>query len=186
MSHDDLRTLYEHQARSLTRRPSLGQASAQSRVHLVSDTKAEAHSGLRVTHVELPTDHGGTDTAPHPGELMRACLGSALVLGYRVWASRLGVPVTNIDVSVTSEFDTRGELGLDADVAIGWERIIFDVRIESDAPALEVARLVAHANRLCPMLANLSSTITRVHHLTVVKSTPSSPKPEIQTDHANP
>jgi len=179
VSHDDLRTLYEHQARSLARRPSLGRAAARSRVHLVSDTKAEARSGLRATEVELPTEDGGTGSAPHPGELMRACLGSALVLGYRVWASRLGVPVTNIEVDVTCEFDTRGELGLDADIAIGWERIVFDVRIESDAPSLEVARLVTHADRLCPMLANLASSITRVHHLTVVKPTPSSSKLQV-------
>jgi uncharacterized OsmC-like protein len=117
---------------------------------------------------------------------MRACLGSALVLGYRLWASRLGVPVNNIEVDVTSEFDTRGELGLDADIAIGWERIIFDVRIESDAPSVEVARMVTHADRLCPMLANLASSITRVHHLTVVKPTPSSQKRQITTTHTEP
>ena len=66
---------------------------------------------------------------------MRACLGSCLVLGYRVWAARLGIPLTNVEVDVTCEFDTRGQLGLDDDVAVGWERIVFDVRIESDAPS---------------------------------------------------
>ena len=112
---------------------------------------------------------------------MRACLGSCLVLGYRVWAARLGIPVTNVEIDVTCEFDTRGQLGLDDDVAVGWERIVFDVRIESDASRPEVERLVAHADRLSPMLANLASSITRVHHLTVVKSTPSSPNPRPPT-----
>jgi uncharacterized OsmC-like protein len=184
--HDDLKNLYEHQARTLSRRPSLGRASARSRVHLVSDTKAEARSGLRVTEVELPTDDGGTGDAPHPGELMRACLGSALVLGYRVWAARLGIPVTNVEVDVTSEFDSRGALGLDDDIAIGWERIVFDVRIESNAPTAEIEDLVIRANRLCPMLANLTSSITRVHNLTVVKSTPTSSIRKISASHTEP
>ena len=186
MKHDDLRNLYEHQARSLARRPSLGRASARSRVHLVSDTKASAHSGTRVTEVELPTEDGGTDTAPHPGELMRACLGSALVLGYRLWAARLGIPVTSVDVDVTVEFDARGALGLDDDVAIGWERIVFDVRIESTAPTEAIEDLVERTHRLCPMLANLTSTITRVHNLTVVKPTPTSSVRNVSTTHTDP
>ena len=186
MKHDDLRNLYEHRARSLTRRPSLGRASARSRVHLVSDTKAAAHSGMRVTEVELPTEDGGADTASHPGELMRACLGAALVLGYRLWAARLDIPISNVDVDVTVEFDARGALGLDDDIAIGWERIVFDVRIESEAPTAVIEDLVERTNRLCPMLANLTSSITRIHNLTVVNPTPSSSVRNVPTTHADP
>jgi uncharacterized OsmC-like protein len=186
VSSDDLRRLYDHQAQSLKRRPSLGRASARARVRLVAETKCEARHGTRVTHVELPSDDGGNGTAPHPGELMRACLGSCLVLGYRVWAARLGIPVTNVEIDVTCEFDTRGQLGLDDDVAVGWGRIVLDVRVQSDAATVDIERLVAHADRLSPMLANHASSITRVHHLTVVKSTPSSAKPKTPTTHTNP
>jgi hypothetical protein len=47
------------------------------------------------------------------------------------------------------------------------------VTIHSPAPATEVQRLVDHANRLSPMLANLSRDIEQVHHLTVVPLVPS-------------
>jgi uncharacterized OsmC-like protein len=185
VSNEDLRALYEHQARSLKRRPALGRASARARVRLVAETTTEARHGTLTTLVDLPTDDGGTGTAPHPGELMRACLGACLVLGYRVWAARLGIPLTNVEIDVICEFDTRGQLGLDDDVAVGWERILFDVRVESDAPSADVERLVAHANRLSPMLANLASSITRVHHLTLVKPTPSAPNPKTPTTQPN-
>ena len=181
MTHEDLRAIYEHQTRSLKRHPSLGRASARARVLVVADTRCEARHGTRVTPVDLPTDAGGMDTAPHPGELMRACLGSCLALGYRLWAARLGVSMTSVEVDVTCEFDTRGQLGLDDDVAVGWDRVAFDVRIESDAPHDEIEALVAHADRLSPMLANLASSITRVHHLTVVTTTPSSKNQKTST-----
>jgi uncharacterized OsmC-like protein len=181
VTSDDLRALYEQQTRSLKRRPSLGRASARARVLVVADTRCEARHGARVTHVELPVDAGGMDTAAHPGELMRACLGSCLALGYRVWAARLGVTMTSVEVDVICEFDTRGQLGLDDDVAVGWDRVVFDVRIASDAPRTAIEELVAHANRLSPMLANLASSITRVHHLTVVNPAPSSTNPPTPT-----
>jgi uncharacterized OsmC-like protein len=186
VSNEDLLALYEHQTRSLKRRPSLGRASARARVRLVAETACEVRHGTLATIVDLPSDDGGAGTGPHPGELMRACLGSCLVLGYRVWAARLGIPLANVEIDVTCEFDTRGQLGLDDDVAVGWERIVFDVRVESDAPSADIEELVAHANRLSPMLANLAQSISRVHHLTVVKPTPSSPDPKTPTPHPNP
>jgi hypothetical protein len=70
-------------------------------------------------------------------------------------------------VDVTVEYDARGQLGLSDDVAIGWQRLLFDVRIQSDAPEAELRRAIAHADRLSPMLANLSPAIERVHTLTI-------------------
>jgi hypothetical protein len=59
-------------------------------------------------------------------------------------------------------------MGVTDEVPVGWKQIHVAVTIHSPAPAAEVQRLVDHANRLSPMLANLSRDIEQVHHLTVV------------------
>ena len=65
------------------------------------------------------------------------------------------------------ESDARGQLGIEG-VSVGWQRIVVDVRLGSRAPEAEVRRVVETADRLSPLLANLSSGIERVHHLRFV------------------
>jgi uncharacterized OsmC-like protein len=163
----DLRELYEQKARALKRHPSLGQGRFQATIKLVDTFACEARRANRVMRVDLPVEEGGSDTGPTPGDLMRTSLGACMAIGYRAWAARLGVPLSGVCVEVTCEVDARGQLGIADDVPFGWQRLIFDVRITSDAPPDEIRRVVAHADRLSPMLANLSPALERVHTLSI-------------------
>jgi hypothetical protein len=92
-------------------------------------------------------------------------------MGYQLWAARLDIPLHRIEVDLSCEFDARGQMGLSDEVPVGWKRIQVSVTVHSPAPAAQIQRLVDHANRLSPMLANLSREIEQVHHLTVVPET---------------
>ncbi len=107
--------------------------------------------------------------------MVRAGLGASLAIGYRLWGARLGVDVDAVEIDVVCESDTRGELGIAEGVSAGWQRILIDVRIRSAAPEAEVRRVVETADRLSPMLANLSPSIVRVHRLTVGPKGPTAP-----------
>ena len=149
------------------RHPSLGKASTQAYARLLGGFACEVRGGGRVARVDLPVSEGGTDSAPTPGDLMRASIGSCLAMGYRLWAARLGVDLRAVEVDVTCEFDVRGQLGVTGDVPVGWERIVLEVRIVSAAPPADVRRVVEHADHLSPMLANLSPAIQRVQTLSI-------------------
>jgi len=168
----DLRTIYEQQTRVLRRHPTLGRVSAQANVRLVAELACEARRANRVTRVDLPADEGGRDSAPTPGDLIRAGLGACLAMGYRIWAARLDVDLQAAEVNVTCELDVRGQLGIADDVPIGWQRLLFDARVTSNAAATDVRNVVECANRLSPMLANLSPAIERVHTLTILRPEP--------------
>ena len=167
MSTSQLRALYEQRRVALQRHPSLARSTVQAHARLTIGLRCEVRHGERITHVDLPEGQGGTATAAGPGDLLRASLGACLAMGYRAWGALLGLELADVEVDVTVEFDARGQLGLADDVAIGWQRLLVDVRIASDAPAAEIYRLVEHANRLSPMLANLSPAIVRVHSLSI-------------------
>ena len=112
-------------------------------------------------------DGGGGDRATSRADDARGGRGCVAV-GYQVWGARLGVAIDDVEVDVICELDARGQLGLADGVSPGWQRITFDIRITSTAPEADVRRVVETADRLSPMLANLSPAIERVHKLRIV------------------
>jgi uncharacterized OsmC-like protein len=177
----EIKELYGRKARAMRRRPSFGRGSGHARIHLGDGLRCEIDDDDRKTSVDQPESSGGSGTAPHPGQLMRASVGACLAMGYRLWGAREDVVIDAVDVEITCEFDARGQMGVSSEVAVGWQRVLFDVVITSPAPAEAVRTVVEIADRLSPMLANLAPSIDRVHRLTIVPSAPSA-GPQIPSD----
>lgn len=163
-----LKQRFERQVAALRSAPALGAERAEARVRLAYGLACDVEHDDRTIRVDLPVSEGGGATGPHPGQLLRASLGACLAMGYRIWAARLDVPLDDVTVHVACEYDTRGQLGVDAAVPAGWTRVEFDVVIESPASAEEIGRVVDTTHRLSPMLANLSAGIELVFRLRVV------------------
>jgi len=162
-----LKDLFERKRRAILRRPSFAHATGQARLRLRDGLCCEVEEGEWRTRIDQAVEAGGTGTAPHPAQVMRAAIVACLAMGYRQWGARLGVVIDAIDIDVLCETDVRGQLGI-ADVPIGWHRIMVDVCITSAAPDADVRRVVETADRLSPLLANLSPAIARVHRVRVV------------------
>jgi len=162
-----LKDLWERKRRAVQRRPSFARMSGQAHVRLRGDLCCEVEEATFRTRIDQSIDGGGGGTAPHPAQMMRAALVACLAIGYRTWGARLDVEIDAIDVDVVCETDVRGQLGI-ADVPIGWQRIVIDVCIASRAAHGDVQRVVETADRLSPLLANLSPAIERVHHLRII------------------
>lgn len=95
---------------------------------------------------------GGTGTAPSPGWLMRAAEASCVVTLIAMRAAMLGITFDTLEVTVDSESDDQGILGIDDSVPAGPLSGRVSVRLLADgveASALEqIARWgVAH----CPV-----------------------------------
>jgi uncharacterized OsmC-like protein len=164
-----LKDLYERTRRVLVRRPSFARTSAQAHVRVRDSFLCEVEEGAHRTRVDQSLEEGGTGSAPHPGQMMRASIAACLAMGYWQWGARLDVAIDGVEVDVLCESDARGQLGIEG-VAVGWQRIVVHVRIDSGAPEADVRRVVQTADRLSPLLANLSPGIERVHHLRLVRS----------------
>jgi uncharacterized OsmC-like protein len=163
-----MKELYDRKARAMQRRPAFGRGSGYARAYLVDGLTCDVELEDRTLRADQPAGEGGAGSGPHPGQLMRASLGACLAMGYRMWAARLDVPMDGVEVQVQAEFDARGQNGVADDVAIGWQRVRFDVVVASAAPEADVRRVVETADRLSPMLANLDPRIERSFRLTVV------------------
>src|SRR5262245_60850974 len=148
---------FERPFESPTRRAEPVRSEAHASASLAYGVACDVDLGDRSLRVDLPRDEAGTGSAPHPGQLMPASLGARLLMGYRQWSQRLSIALTGAQLELSCEYDARGQLGLAADVPIGWQRLRVHVRLWSDAPEADVMRLVETAHRYSPMLANLSS-----------------------------
>src|ERR1035438_10231541 len=170
MTAGELKELYVRKSAAMTRRPAFARGSGEARVQLGEGMACDVELDDRTLRVDLSASEGGTGSAPHPGQLMRASLGACMAIGYRLWGARLDVPIDAVEVDVGCDYDARGQMGLAADVAIGWERLRFVVTIVSSASEADVRRVVETADRLSPMLANITPAVRRSFHLTVLQS----------------
>lgn len=109
----------------------------------------EAGLEMRVEGPEdwvVRTDHreaiGGTETAPNPGWFWRASLAACDATVVRIEAARRGIELRTLEVTVESDSDSRGSMGVD-DVPAGPSvvRIHFHLGAE-DATDEELEGLV--------------------------------------------
>jgi uncharacterized OsmC-like protein len=79
---------------------------------------------------DMPGGVGGNASGPNPGWLMRAGLASCNATCIAMRAAQLGIELSALDVTVTSQSDSRGMLGL-ADVSAGLQDLHVHVRISA-------------------------------------------------------
>jgi uncharacterized OsmC-like protein len=73
---------------------------------------------------DMPPPMGGAGSGPNPGWLLRAALASCNATVIAMRAAQLGVKLKTLEVTVESDSDNRGLLGLDENISAG----LFDLR----------------------------------------------------------
>lgn len=148
MTHVEMiRTALERNAKAVALRPAVGQGTAVSRARLREGLACEVQEGDWKLVVGMPQSMGGANDGPTPGVFGRAAFSTCLAISYGMWAARLEVPLTSVEVDVHADYDARGELGVSSDVRPGYLAIRYVVRIASPAPESEVLRVLDAADR---------------------------------------
>lgn len=101
---------------------------------------------------DMPAPMGGAASAPNPGWLLRAALASCNATVIAMRAARLGVKLETLEVTVESDSDNRGILGLDERVTAGLLSLRTKVRIGAkSATPTQLRELVAWAEAHSPV-----------------------------------
>ena len=162
MSNERIREAVEKTEALLMENPELGRGP---------DTPATAtlEEGVRMRvrgpdDWEVATDHreavGGTETAPNPGWYWRASLAACDATVVRIEAARRGIELTTLEVTVESESDSRGSMGLDDDVPVGPSEVRIHFHLGSaDATAEELEALVEWTEAHSPVGHAIGSAI---------------------------
>jgi uncharacterized OsmC-like protein len=101
---------------------------------------------------DMPPALGGDGTAPSPGWYLRAALAACTATVIAMRAARLDVALTTLEVTVESEADQRGLLGLDERVSAGVAVLRTRVRIgATNADAEQLRALVQWGDTHSPV-----------------------------------
>lgn len=150
-AQERIRNVFERNRKALSLKPAIGQGTAATRVCVKQGLTCEVEEGPWKLTVDMSSKHGGSSSGPNPGVLGRAALGSCLAMSYARWAAVLGVEITGLEVEIQADYDARGEYGV-GDVLAGYGEVRYVVRIESDAPEMEIARVLDAGEEHTPYL----------------------------------
>ena len=106
-----------------------------------------------------PCELLGTDSAPNPQELLMAALNACMMVGYVAGASLKGIRLDLVEIRTKGTLDLRGFLGLDDQVAPGYEAIDYDVRIKGDGSAADFEEIHQTVMKTSPNYFNFSRPI---------------------------
>ncbi|MGH2805669.1 MAG: OsmC family protein [Actinomycetota bacterium] len=119
---------------------------------LVDDLRCEVETPSGLLTTDMPSAVGGGAAAPTPGWMMRAALASCDATLISMRAAQQGIKLVDLEVTVDSESDDRGLLGVDEDVPAG--PLSTRVRVKVNAPGAseaELRELVEWADKHSPV-----------------------------------
>jgi len=109
-----------------------------------------ANGAMLVT--DMPKGVGGAATAPTPGWFLRAALASCDATMIAMRAAQLGVTLSSLEVTVESESDNRGLLGLAGAEFPGPLAVRIVVRLGAEGvPAEQLRQIVKWAEEHSPV-----------------------------------
>lgn len=126
-----------------------------------ANAHARLESGLRVEvtgpngeqlATDMPAGIGGTASAPSPGWFLRAAAASCVASLVAIRAAATDISLRSVDVTVDSESDDRGILGLDPSIPAGPLSTRIVVAIDGASLDRQAAEaLAAWAVEHCPV-----------------------------------
>src|SRR5207248_9526184 len=146
-----IRDAIENASAFLTEHPDAARytdSAATARLRAGLQVQVEGPNGESAT-TDMPSSVGGDGSAPSAGWLFRASLAACVATLVAMRAAQVGVDLDDVAVTVDSESDDRGILGLDASVPAGPLSVRVSVRAGGPAAAA-MDELVAWAVDHCP------------------------------------
>ena len=112
---------------------------------------ATGPQGERI-ETDMPRAMGGEASGPNPGWYFRASMASCCATVIAMQAAKLGIRLTKLEVTVESEGDHRGMLGLDETISAGASVMRTNVLIGAEnADRDQLEGLVRWAERHSPV-----------------------------------
>ncbi len=142
MAADAIRTAIQAASEYLAQHPDQARTTDSAATATLVDglvVRVTGPRGATVTTDMVPSV-GGTATAPSPGWLLRAAEASCVVTLIAMRAAILGITLDTLEVTVDSESDDRGLLGIADDVPAGPLSGLVGVRLTAggvDSATLE-------------------------------------------------
>jgi putative redox protein len=118
--------------------------------------------------VDEPPSFGGADAGPNPEEVVLAGVGACQAITAALYAGYLGIPLRRYDVRVRGYADLGGFYGVgEPGASTGFDRVVCDVTIESDATEEQLAAFEQLVEERCVGHGTLRAPVAVESHWTI-------------------
>ncbi|MEM7706167.1 MAG: OsmC family protein [Pseudomonadota bacterium] len=148
----DTKTALDRAARLVAERPAFGQRTYYATATLNGSMECLIREKHHDLIADVPPGMGGTDQGPSPSCLLRAAMASCVAIGIRSFAIRAEVEVEQVQVRFETDVDARGQLGVCASAAPGFEAGRLQISVYSCETPDAVKAVVQQSLTLSPML----------------------------------
>jgi uncharacterized OsmC-like protein len=171
MADDAIRTAIQAASAYLSEHPEAARATDSPATATITDgliVRVSGPNGATITTDMVPSV-GGTATAPSPGWLLRAAEASCVATLIAMRAAMLKIRLTALEVTVDSESDDRGLLGLDEAVPAGPLSGRVAVRLTADGVDPATLEEIAHWGvKHCPVCDALERVVPVTTEVTTI------------------
>jgi uncharacterized OsmC-like protein len=109
--------------------------------------------------IDEPCELGGSNRYANPQEHLIAALNACMTVGYAAQCALRGIELESLEIETTGDIDLRGFLGLNPDVAPGYESMAYTVRIKGNATPEQFEEVHAAVMATSPNFHNISKPI---------------------------
>ena len=156
----EIKAASERKVAAMRRRPKIARGTARTVVSLRrGETACDIEDGAWRLIADLDTGSGFAGAAPDPGVFGRGALGACMVLGYELWAARLGVRIDDVRVTVESDYDAQGMYAVDDSVSPGWLAVRCTIEVTSPDDPARVTEVIEQSHRYSPLVADISRPV---------------------------
>lgn len=171
MSNDQIRLAMNDVIRYLTANPDEARSEDKPATATIEHglrCNVEGPGGARLVS-DMPRAVGGGGTAPSPGWLMRAALAACDATVIAMRAAQAGITLTTLEVTISSESDDRGLLGMDEAVPAGPYFVSTLVRIGAQGvPPERLREIVKWAENHSPVANVVQRAIPSEVHVEII------------------
>ncbi len=134
----------------------------QARSH--SEVKGFAIGGQDVSrrftiNIDEPLELGGSNQFANPQEHLIAALNACMTVGYVAQCAVRGITLQSLEIETEGDIDLRGFLGLDPNVANGYESLRYTVRIKGSGTKEQFAEIHSAVMATSPNFYNLANAV---------------------------
>jgi len=131
--------------------------SAQGR--LGDGVACSVDTGRALVEAGLHPASGGTGMQACSGDMLLQALVACAGVTISAVATALGIKLRDGQLRAEGELDFRGTLGVDKQAPVGFRAIRLQVKLDTDAPADAVAKLLQLSERYCVVFQTLANGV---------------------------
>ncbi|HEY7505268.1 MAG TPA: OsmC family protein [Gemmatimonadales bacterium] len=123
-----------------------------------SSLACRVETGRALVEAGLHPATGGSGLQVCSGDMLLQALVACAAVTLKAVATALAIPIDGGSVEAEGDLDFRGTLGVSKQVPVGFQRIRLRFRLETDAPADQLSKLLDLTERYCVVLQTLRTS----------------------------